>query len=439
MGTKYTTQTQIGYNASPPSDDAAQTASNKITWAFLLSKVGNPIKTLAEAINSALVTAFDTSCRTITTSDATVAGDHLRTVQIGTTATTGVTVTLMDAVSAVNGYIVTITNQSPHTQTVGRVTASNTINTTTNTVSIVTLESITFIVNAAASGYIILSRGSDAAMPKTGGTFTGNVLFTDNTYDIGASGATRPRHLWLSGNASAAGGNFTTLTATTSLAVNSTSFTVDGSGNTVVAGTLGVGASTSTGLSGQIFSVLKASDFPQIILERTVDGGANKWGSTISTGGAYLLRDYTGGINAITVNKATGNVDFVGTVFNMAASGTTLTVGVGANNGTVSAGVFTDRTKYPVGGDALAELSAIKGKNGHIDHDTLPVFMRANVKRDITKDVQSKDTDGKTITVKQKVGEETVVERDLGATISMLTVAIGQLLQRIEALEKGKP
>jgi hypothetical protein len=31
------------------------------------------------------------------------------------------------------------------------------------------------------------------AMPKAGGTFTGNVLFTDNTLDIGASGATRPR------------------------------------------------------------------------------------------------------------------------------------------------------------------------------------------------------------------------------------------------------
>ena len=30
-------------------------------------------------------------------------------------------------------------------------------------------------------------------LPKTGGTLTGNLLFTDNTYDIGASGATRPR------------------------------------------------------------------------------------------------------------------------------------------------------------------------------------------------------------------------------------------------------
>lgn len=31
------------------------------------------------------------------------------------------------------------------------------------------------------------------AVPLTGGTLTGHLLFTDNTYDIGASGATRPR------------------------------------------------------------------------------------------------------------------------------------------------------------------------------------------------------------------------------------------------------
>ena len=34
---------------------------------------------------------------------------------------------------------------------------------------------------------------SGAFLPITGGTLTGNLLFTDNTYDIGASGATRPR------------------------------------------------------------------------------------------------------------------------------------------------------------------------------------------------------------------------------------------------------
>ena len=40
-----------------------------------------------------------------------------------------------------------------------------------------------------------------AYLPLTGGTLTGNLLFTDATYDIGASGATRPRDLFLSRNA----------------------------------------------------------------------------------------------------------------------------------------------------------------------------------------------------------------------------------------------
>lgn len=34
---------------------------------------------------------------------------------------------------------------------------------------------------------------SGVYLPLAGGTLTGNLLFTDNTYDIGASGATRPR------------------------------------------------------------------------------------------------------------------------------------------------------------------------------------------------------------------------------------------------------
>jgi hypothetical protein len=49
--------------------------------------------------------------------------------------------------------------------------------------------------------------GIDATsyLPITGGTLTGNLLFTDATYDIGATGATRPRDLFLSRNATIGG------------------------------------------------------------------------------------------------------------------------------------------------------------------------------------------------------------------------------------------
>lgn len=77
---------------------------------------------------------------------------------------------------------------------------------------------------------------SSLYLPIGGGTLTGHLLFTDNTFDIGASGATRPRtgyfgtsvvtplvssstNLSLTGtnNVSVASGNLTTVTATDSL------------------------------------------------------------------------------------------------------------------------------------------------------------------------------------------------------------------------------
>ena len=46
---------------------------------------------------------------------------------------------------------------------------------------------------------------STRALDKTGDTMTGNLLFTDATYDIGATGATRPRDFFLSRNATIGG------------------------------------------------------------------------------------------------------------------------------------------------------------------------------------------------------------------------------------------
>jgi len=103
-----------------------------------------------------------------------------------------------------------------------------------------------------------------------------------------------------------------------------------------------------------------------------------------------------------------GDLYVEGTTINMVTSGATLTVGVGADNGTVSAGVFTDRTKY-YEGDALSEILEIKGHNGEIDHDSLPDFTRVELPNDI-------------------------VERDIGAMVSMLTVAMQQQQEIIESL-----
>jgi hypothetical protein len=51
----------------------------------------------------------------------------------------------------------------------------------------------------------ILTAPGQPYLPIIGGTLTGNLLFTDASYDIGATGATRPRDLFLSRNASIVG------------------------------------------------------------------------------------------------------------------------------------------------------------------------------------------------------------------------------------------
>ncbi len=80
---------------------------------------------------------------------------------------------------------------------------------------------------------------------------------------------------------------------------------------------------------------------------------------------------------------------------------------------TCSASAFIDRTPF-FSGDALSAIKNIRGRNGQIDHYTLPDFART--------------------TIAQKSGE--VKEgRDLGAMVSIMTTAIQQLLLKIEKLE----
>ncbi len=67
------------------------------------------------------------------------------------------------------------------------------------------------------------------------GTITSHLLFTDNTYDIGASGATRPRNLFLAGNATV-GGNLSvsgTLTLTGGVNLNGNVTVGDSSADTL--------------------------------------------------------------------------------------------------------------------------------------------------------------------------------------------------------------
>ena len=58
MGSVYTAQSIANYNQNPPADDGSQVPANQITWAKHKTKLADPIKTLAEAIDTELQSAF---------------------------------------------------------------------------------------------------------------------------------------------------------------------------------------------------------------------------------------------------------------------------------------------------------------------------------------------------------------------------------------------
>ena len=92
---------------------------------------------------------------------------------------------------------------------------------------------------------------------------------------------------------------------------------------------------------------------------------------------------------------------------------------------TLSADSFTDRTpEYR--GDAISDIKRIKGNKGKIDHKTLPEFARKTVFN------HNADLNTGKLEITEEDG------RDIGAMVSVLTVAVQQIADRLEKLEKGK-
>ena len=54
----YTSVSITGYNASPPTDDGAQTGANQLEWDKHKTKLGDPLRTLAEGVNTNVLAAI---------------------------------------------------------------------------------------------------------------------------------------------------------------------------------------------------------------------------------------------------------------------------------------------------------------------------------------------------------------------------------------------
>jgi hypothetical protein len=175
MSNPFTAPTLSGYNSSPPSDDGSATANNTIQWQKHIDKLGDPLKTYAQAISNNASAAFDkmfgndfaekTANYTIATSDQ---GKAI----VATTA--ALTFTLPAAATAGSNFVVVVKNSSAGTLTIDG-NSSETINGST-TLSLPYSDQSAILVCDASSWYALLLGPEAGEIVK--------VLDTPVTYNL---------------------------------------------------------------------------------------------------------------------------------------------------------------------------------------------------------------------------------------------------------------
>jgi hypothetical protein len=160
MGTKYSTVSISNYNATPPSDDGSQVASNKVQWSTVKTKLTDPHNTAVTAINSNLVDMFDVGPTAKTASYTTVAADHNTVLEVTGTNT----VTLLPASTAGAGYYLTVKNNDVGVTTVA---CSDLIDGAAS-VAVTAGGATTFMVNAAGTSYLSIAQMPGEDVDVTG-------------------------------------------------------------------------------------------------------------------------------------------------------------------------------------------------------------------------------------------------------------------------------
>lgn len=237
--------------------------------------------------------------------------------------------------------------------TIGAASASTGAFTTLNASGATTLDGTVALGNA--SGDLI-------TVPGTVGS---NLIFTDNTFDIGASGATRPRNLFLAG-AATVGGNLSvggTLTLTGGVNLNGNVTVGDSSADTLTINstitsnliftdnTYDIGASSATRprnffLAGNITAGGNQTLTGALTVDSTTDSTSTTTGSIQTDGGvgiakALFVGTTTNMAGALTYGGVTLSNSVTGTGSMVLATSPTL---VTPALGTPSSGVVTNLT-----------------------------------------------------------------------------------------------
>lgn len=154
MGAKYANAVISGFNSNPPPDDGSEVEANEINWAFHVDKLAQPILTLAQTINSRLVTHFDEGPTSQNSNFTLTVAEYNQVVEFNGTA---LTATLPDAATIGSGYFTTIVNtSSTEDLTIALATSGNTLQGIADgTITLQPNEHIKVIVNEAASGYLV--------------------------------------------------------------------------------------------------------------------------------------------------------------------------------------------------------------------------------------------------------------------------------------------
>lgn len=179
MGTKYTTETITGYNASPPVDDGTQSEDNKVKWSTHKDKLADPLKDQVANIDAKLVAMADIGPVAKMTNYTTIASDHQKTIEVDAVSTT---ITLLAVASAPSGYIVIIKNTSGGSINID-ATGAETIDGSTTPITLQDNEVLIVQLNQATTGYNSLQQ---VASTGSAGLTSANTFTKTQTWSKGA-------------------------------------------------------------------------------------------------------------------------------------------------------------------------------------------------------------------------------------------------------------